>query len=89
MFNMLRDSLLILTQTTEWTIVHLPRRRLIIGDCKFYLTDFSLEQRVLLGIDQTPDSCINEGPNEPLAVEPYRFGRTEDEVELWLYIRDL
>lgn len=66
----------------------LPRRRLRIEDCTFYLTDFSQQQREMLWIDTIPDTRINAGPKEPLAWEAWMPGVRVNEVEIWLTIHE-
>ncbi|EJD38644.1 hypothetical protein AURDEDRAFT_172270 [Auricularia subglabra TFB-10046 SS5] len=73
--------------TTGWKIIELPRRRLIIGDCKFYLGDFSPDARAQLSIENVDDSRINDGPTVALDVEPYEAGGNITDVEIWLYVR--
>lgn len=73
--------------TTGWKILELPRRRLILEDCKFYLQDFSADARAALGIAGIDNGRINDGASVPLDVQPYDAGGSVTDVEIWLYVR--
>ena len=66
--------------------MYLPRRRLNLEDCRFFLADFTLRQRSQLKISGISDARISQGPNEPLDANAFKFGKEADEVEVRLYV---
>ncbi|EJD32514.1 hypothetical protein AURDEDRAFT_178405 [Auricularia subglabra TFB-10046 SS5] len=67
-------------------IIRLPRRRLIVDECTFFLSDLSAAHRAELGLVNVPDCHLLEDPSQPLNSHAYDRGRDCDAVYFTLSV---
>lgn len=66
-------------------VLQLPRRRIIVDECTFFLGDFTEEQRRMLGIEYVADTRMVTSPSQPLDSQPYN-GTERQSVLISLHV---